>query len=248
MILSRYIIIPYILKLDDKQPVESAQPEISSKPTEEAYVYETIKPRKYYIAQAGYFSSMANAESLLSRIRQANLPAYVNKEAQYFRVIVYIDADKAKVNKKIGDYKSLGYECIAREINLSFKEIPESSRKDNKYILLTKMINEGLKVTDENKDSLNKYENKSIDFNTMKDKLDTGYKDLSGLLSKYNEIKDKENEKTDELIKRYEVIVNMLNEISKLNNDNTFIQKAYEKEIQSIYLLNELSAIYNGLF
>lgn len=260
MILSRYIIVPYILKLGSnqsatniepevtKKPQDSSETEKSNKPADETYEYETLKPRKYYIAQAGYFSTLDNAESFLNLIKQANLPAYVNKEEQYFRVIVFLDSDKAKVNKRINDYKALGYTCFVREINISLKEMPESYRKDNKYILLNRMIIQYLKVIDENKDFLSKYENKSIDFNTLKEKLDDGNKSLSQLISKYNEITNKDDEKIDNFIEKYETTVNTVAEISKLKNDNTVIQKAYEKDMQSVYLLNELSIVYNEMF
>lgn len=133
-IISEFILVPYVFKIDGQEMVvpKKAVP---------AYKFKEIKHRKYYTVQVGVFKSFDNAGVLAGRMRSSGIPAYLKREENYTRIIVYVRDDKNMVDKRVSSLKSIGYSSIVKELDISVKDIPQEFKRDKGYILLSILLN-----------------------------------------------------------------------------------------------------------
>lgn len=233
-LISKFVITPSFFKT---KAVESGKPA--------NYEYQTIKDRRFYIAQAGVFQSGSNAKLTAERIKSHNLTAFVMDEGQLYRVIVQASIDHDYIVKKVGNYKSAGYDCIIKGLNVQAKELPVSLRCDKGYVLANAAVKQTGDFIVTCSEILSGYAAKKTDYKHASDALkntDDGIEHNRGELNGYN---GSNNEMVKELCTRCRPIWDVTNEVIKIKDDENFCSGIEEKLIQLVYFYNDLVVTYN---
>jgi hypothetical protein len=237
-LISRLILIPYVFKPKeiDKEGIPSAK----------SYVYKSTGVRKFFIIQAGIFSSESNAQVLAEKIRALNMPVYINPEGQYFRVIVYAGMSSGRAEDLSKAYEQKGYKCIRKEFNPLPVDIPEEMRNDRQTAILSNIISQTADIADLCS-IITEHDQEDADpgrINSLKNSLEKMRENVYGL---------KESE-TDE-IKRYDEIENICSSMYNLfggeNGDlkgSVSTSAWQERAINFICLYGKLVESYNTLY
>jgi len=104
------------------------------------YKFQAIENRKYYIVQAGIFTSPDNANVFCQKLKSLGFPAAIVKVGQYNGVMLWPHWGRDYVDSKAMGLRREGFECIIKEIHVNPDKLPENLKSDNKYILLCTMI------------------------------------------------------------------------------------------------------------
>lgn len=184
-ILYRLLIVPNISVVNDKK-------------VNEELFYESVMPKKFYIVQGGVFSIGKNAETSAGTIRASKIPAFVNQDEKYYRVILYTGGNYEAINKKTIEYKKLGLDYIVKETSIKTKEVSESYKSEKTYVVLSRIINgAGTAVEDILEETL-KYEGRLIDYTVYSTNVKAICKRLDSTTELFNLIEvDNNNELAD---------------------------------------------------
>jgi hypothetical protein len=232
LIISRYLLIPYLYK-----------PESTEK--QAGYIYQDIKSRKYYIVQAGVFSSETNLDLIAGKMRSSGLPVYIKQEEQLFRIITFAGPDYNSASREIERYKSSGYSCITKELSIVPGQVRENLKTEEAYKRLNRIIDFTGDEIDTTSKLLSGYDPKSSGLDSLHEKLKGTSSEFLKIMNDCRTAAGEKNQQLDDMIKQCEIIDNTLNEISALNDDINFYCKSQEIMIKAVYMYYDLIDIYN---
>lgn len=226
-IVSKFIIVPNMPdSIEEKQ-----------NPT--AYVYNEITPRKYYTVQTGVFLSVSNARILADRLKYSNLSSYINMEDKYARVIACASTDRDFINRRMQMIRSVGYDCVEKEINIKARVIPDELKNKRDYALASMVIASIGEAVDNYCDLLMRYNSKSIDDKILNEKAKALYQDIWGKVNEFKVSKEIKNHDLSELEGDFDSMCILMSEIS---DDLSVFE---ERVIKAVYIYIKIVDDYN---
>jgi len=205
-ILQRFFIIPgFFISSDSKMKMELS--------------YQHIIPRKYYVVQCGVFSYRKNAQSLVNTINAASLPVFMYQDGDYYRVILHTGINYEALNNKVLQYKSTGLDYIIKEIYVNAKEVPENHKNDNRYIVLSNIINNMGEAVDCIIEEIAKYEDKELDNYAFSLNVKSMYEKIDDTMGLFNLITEEDGILKAQLEEDCGYIKSVINEISETTYD-----------------------------
>lgn len=230
---SRLFIIPSLNKLNNTNTLPK-----------KTYTFEPIKAKRYFLFQAGIYSSENNARAAADRIKAGGAASYIRQDGQYFRVIIFISPDSSVIEDKRKEYISAGYDCLVKEINIGGPEIPQELKSKNEIILTNRIINYAGDEIDNFYNLSLSYQSKQIDNKALYGKISAFDSEMKKRMDDYKALKDKKDVFVDQAVESCQTVNSIF--IDETLKDGKALQSNYfqGKLLQAIYLYNDMLNTY----
>lgn len=197
------------------------------------YVYQYMESRSFYLVQMGAFASSDNAKAYAETLRNNNIPAYVDNSGKYSFVLNYAGADRKTAEDKLKYYKSNGYICLIKQIDIIPYNLQGENALDDRYILLSRLVNEAGSFIDCCSSSFDSFEQEKIDYSVLTKNIKKLYMNVNECLNEYVNLKNVQL--PEEEYEGWRELDRIMNDIIDIDNDSDLYVKFNEKLIKAIY-------------